>query len=147
MAENRFHARARRQAALIARADPTSSACRRSGHYRLPGAAANGRRLRGALDPRRVRRSARGHAALRSRRGGALRVAATVTNFDTAEIAVTLPGLGTIHGLPFTINGKNALLLAKDRDVILRRDGVPTQPVAFAGCQRLRRRLQLRDHS
>ena len=134
VAANRFRARAQQQAALIAGQTPDlvglqevwSFACQD-----LPpvaGACAEPS-IRGAfLDQLDVTL-----AALNAR-GPRYRLAAGVTNFDTTDIAVPIPGGGTLNGLPFAINGKNALLLAKDRDVILRRDGVRTRPVAFAGC-------------
>ena len=133
VAANRFRARAREQAALIAGQKPDLVGLQEVWDFAcqdLPpvaGACAEPS-IRGAfLDQLEVTL-----AALKAR-GAQYRVAAGVTNFDTAEIAVPFPG-GTLNGLPFTINGKNALLLAKDRDVILRRDGVRTRPVTFAGC-------------
>jgi endonuclease/exonuclease/phosphatase family metal-dependent hydrolase len=53
-------------------------------------------------------------------------------SLDPDDIKVPLPGLGDVRGVPFTIGGKNALLVAYDQDVILSRDGVSTQPVPFA---------------
>lgn len=134
VARNRFRARAERQAELIAKEDPDlvglqevwDFACRELPPS--PGACAEPR-IRGAfLDQLQVTLD-----ALRSHRAPYM-VAAQVKNFDTAEISVPVPGVGTVNGLPFTINGKNALLLVKDRDVILRRWNVPAKPFAFVGC-------------
>ena len=133
VAANRFRARAQEQAALIADEKPDLVGLQEVWAFAcqdLPpvaGACAEPS-IRGAfLDQLTVTL-----AALQAH-GAGYRVAAGVTNFDTAEIAVPIDG-GTLNGLPFTIAGKNALLLAKDRDVILRRDGVRTRPVAFSGC-------------
>lgn len=65
-------------------------------------------------------------------RGLDYEVAGFIENFDTSEI--TVPGI-PVPGLPFTINGRTDVLLAKDRDVILRRKGVSTQKVIFPGCR------------
>ena len=75
-------------------------------------------------------------AALRSS-GRAYEIAALVRNFNTADIAIDLPVLDTIHGLPFNINGRNALLLGQDRDVILQRQGVSSTPVQLPWLQRI----------
>ena len=134
IAANRFPARAQRQAALIAQQEPDlvglqevwSIACRELPP--VPGACAEPA-IRGAfVDQLEITLDAL------AARGARYAVAARVRNFDTAEIELDVPGLGEVNGLPFTINGKNALLLARDRDVILRRAGVPTQPVPFAHC-------------
>ena len=134
IAANRFPARAQRQAALIAQQAPDlvglqevwEIACQELPP--TPGACAEPAISGAFVDQLQVTLS-----ALKARRAR-YAVAARVRNFDTAEIAVPVPGLGTVNGLPFTINGKNAVLLAKDRDVILRRAGVTTQPVIFPGC-------------
>jgi endonuclease/exonuclease/phosphatase family metal-dependent hydrolase len=74
--------------------------------------------------------------ALRAR-GGDYEVAAKVINFDLREIiGMKLAGLGDLHGLPFTIDGKLGLLTAYDQDVILKRRTVATQPVHFVNCRR-----------
>lgn len=134
VARNRFPARAERQAELIAKANPDLVGLQEVWDFSCqelpptPGACAEPR-IRGAfLDQLQVTLD-----ALRSRRAPYV-VAARVKNFDTAEISVPVPGVGMVNGLPFTINGKNALLLVKDRDVILRRWNVAAKPVAFAGC-------------
>ena len=74
-------------------------------------------------------------AALRTR-GLDYRPAARVVNFDLRELSIKLPGLGTLQGLPFTIDGKAGLVTVYDQDVILARLGLATVPVRFAGCQR-----------
>jgi hypothetical protein len=51
---------------------------------------------------------------------------------DRRDIAVPLPQVGNVQGVPFTINGKFARLVAYDQDVILSRHGIATAPVAFA---------------
>lgn len=137
MAANRFTARAAAQARQIAGAAPDLVGLQEVWDLRcrdLPpvaGACADPS-IRGAfLDQLDVTL-----AALRAR-GATYGVAARVKNFDTSELSITLPGLGTVHGLPFTIGGKNGLVMVKDRDVILRRRGVTTAPVAFQGCKRL----------
>ncbi|MFZ1430274.1 MAG: endonuclease/exonuclease/phosphatase family protein [Geminicoccaceae bacterium] len=134
VARNRFPARAERQAELIAKENPDLVGLQEVWDFSCqelpptPGACAEPR-IRGAfVDQLQVTLD-----ALRSRRAPYV-VAARVKNFDTAEISVPVPGVGTVNGLPFTINGRNALLLVKDRDVILRRWNVPARPVAFAGC-------------
>lgn len=137
VARNHFRAWAERQAKLIAKEDPDlvglhevwDFACRELPPS--PGACAEPR-IRGAfVDQLQVTLT-----ALRSHRAPYV-VAAQVKNSDTAEISVPVPRVGTINGLPFTINGKNALLLVKDRDVILRRWNVPAKPVAFVGSPRV----------
>ena len=62
------------------------------------------------------------------------KVAAVVRNFDTADIVVPIDG-GELRGLPFTIDGKNGLVLAQDRDVILARVGLATTTVEFSDCR------------
>ena len=43
-----------------------------------------------------------------------------------------IPELGDLPGVPFAINGKLGRLVAYDQDVILRRHGIGSAPVAFA---------------
>lgn len=134
VARNRFLARAGRQADLIAGENPDLVGLQEVWDFSCkelpptPGACAEPKisgafvdQLQATLD------------ALR-RRHAPYVVAARVANFDTGEIEVPVPSVGTVNGLPFSINGKNAILLAKDRDVILRRADVPAKPVRFAGC-------------
>jgi len=54
--------------------------------------------------------------------------AAVVENIDLRDITVTPPG---IPGVPFVIDGAPALLVARDRDVILARADVTATTVAF----------------
>lgn len=68
--------------------------------------------------------------------GAEYRVAATVENYGFRDITVVVPGVGAVRGLPFTIGGKTGLLASHDRDVILKRAGIPTKPVSFASCTR-----------
>ena len=135
VAANRFKLRAQRQAALIADKRPDLVGLQEVWSFScqdLPpvaGACVESS-IRGAfLDQLHVTLQALASQGVR------YKVAARVRNFDTAEIAVPVPGLGTVNGLPFFINGKAGLLLAKDRDIILRRAGVVTRPVAFPGCE------------
>ena len=51
---------------------------------------------------------------------------------DHHDVEVPLPEVGGVPGVPFTINGKFARLVAYDQDVILSRHGIGTAPVAFA---------------
>jgi hypothetical protein len=74
-------------------------------------------------------------SALRDR-GANYQVAASVVNMDLRDLQVTVPGIGKLRGLPFSINGKNALLTGYDRNVILQRPGVEARPVAFPRCRR-----------
>ena len=74
-------------------------------------------------------------AALRAR-GAAYEMAARVVNIDLREVRVAFPRLGTYAGLPFSIGGKVGLVTLYDQDVILKRSGLTTTPVAFSGCRR-----------
>ena len=133
-AANRFRARAERQAALIERTRPDLVGLQEVWHFRcrdLPpvsGACADPA-IRGAF----VDQLAVTLRAL-NRERPRYRLAAADRNFDTTDLALPSP-FGTVRGLPFVIGGKAGLLLAGDRDVILARIGVPTAPLAFAGCQ------------
>lgn len=61
------------------------------------------------------------------------RAAALVKNLDTEKIQVSgFP----LPGIPFNVNGIDAVLVAVDRDVILVRDGVAAQPADLQGCLR-----------
>jgi endonuclease/exonuclease/phosphatase family metal-dependent hydrolase len=134
VAANRFPTRARRQAALIARNAPDLVGLQEVWRYRcrdlppVPGAC-NSPSIRDAfIDQLPITLDAL--AAL----GARYRVAAVVRNFDTADIVLPVDG-GELRGLPFAIDGKNGLVLAQDRDVILARIGVATTPVAFPDCR------------
>lgn len=134
VAENRFPARVRRQAALLARAGADLIGLQEVWRFRcqdLPPVA-------GACASPAIRGAFRDHlpltlAALRAA-GARYEVAAVVRNFDTADIVLPIDG-GALRGLPFSVNGKNGLVLAQDRDVILVRTGIFTQPVSFADCR------------
>ena len=135
VADNRFRARAVRQAALIAGEDPDLVGLQEVWRYRcrdLPPVA--GACASPAIAGAFVDQLPATLAALRAR-GADYEVAAVVRNFDTADIAVPVGG-GELRGLPFAIDGKNGLLLAEDRDVILARRGLATTPVAFTGCRK-----------
>ena len=56
---------------------------------------------------------------------------AGVNNFDLTTITITLPDGSVLEppGLPFNINGRNAFLIAIDRDVILARNRTVIDPV------------------
>jgi endonuclease/exonuclease/phosphatase family metal-dependent hydrolase len=134
VAANRFPDRARAQARLLAAAKPDLIGLQEVWHYQCqdlppaPGACADPT-LRGAfVDQLSIALDALRAAGLR------YRVAAVVRNFDTADIVLPVGG-GELRGLPFTIGGKNGLLLAQDRDVILARPGIDARPVAFPGCR------------
>ncbi len=68
------------------------------------------------------------------------RLAAKVENLDTRTAVLTSPaGASSVPGgLPFAVDGRRALLVAVDRDVILVRAGVLGQaaPADFTGCLR-----------
>ena len=108
VAANRFPARARRQAALIARNSPDLVGLQEVWRYRcrdLPPApgACNSPSIRDAfIDQLPITLDAL--AAL----GARYRVAAMVRNFDTADIVLPVDG-GELRGLPFAIDGKNGL--------------------------------------
>lgn len=129
--DNRFRARAQRQAKLIARADLDLVGLQEVWQYDctdlppIAGACADP-----AIRPALVDQLSVALAALKAQ-GAPYRVAALIENFSTAEIA--LPG--GLRGLPFTVGGKAGLLLAKDRDVILARKGIATRTVTFPGCR------------
>lgn len=130
--DNRFRARAQRQARLIAHAGPDLIGLQEVWQYEcvdLPPVA--GACADPAIRPALVDQLSVTLAALKAQ-GAAYRVAALVENFDTTEIV--LPG--GLQGLPFAIGGKAGLLLAKDRDVILARKGIATRPVAFPVCRK-----------
>ena len=134
VAANRFPTRARRQAALIARNSPDLVGLQEVWRYRcrdlppVPGAC-NSPSIRDAfIDQLPITLDAL--AAL----GARYRVAAVVRNFDTADIVLPVDG-GELRGLPFAIDGKNGLVLAQDRDVILARVGVAAKPVEFPDCR------------
>lgn len=136
VAANYFPRRAERQAATIVRHRPDLVALQEVFHFgckELPP-------FSGACSEPSIARAFGDQltatlAALRAR-GADYRVAASVVNFDLRELEIRLPGLGKLRGIPFVIDGKLALLTLYDRDVILQRPGVETQPVRFAGCRR-----------
>lgn len=133
-AANRFPARARRQALLIARNAPDLVGLQEVWRYRcrdlppVPGACASPAIRDAFIDQLPITLDAL------AARGAHYKVAAVVRNFDTADIVLPIDG-GELRGLPFRIDGKNGLVLAQDRDVILARSGLATKPVVFPDCR------------
>ncbi|WP_305907006.1 hypothetical protein Q9L42_018115 [Methylomarinum sp. Ch1-1] len=64
--------------------------------------------------------------------GANYQAAAVVNNLDLGKVAV--PGL-PLSGIPFNVNGANALLIAVDRDVILARQDVQASAVDWSAYQ------------
>jgi endonuclease/exonuclease/phosphatase family metal-dependent hydrolase len=130
IAASRFHDRAQRQAAQIAKERPHVVALQEAWRFDCQDLTPQTPKRRGCNDPMIagafVDQLKETLSALKAQ-GMKYKAVASVKNVDVS--AVQIPGFPA--GIPFDINGFPALLNTSDRDVILTRSDVHARPVNF----------------